>query len=108
MQQPWETDNCVAMKAHYTVYSIPQAAALWCGVPENQIDQIVRKPRNYHLQDMDGVYGYILPYHASNPEAGPSPKQLKMENYRMGEKTVSQFPLPIMLLMNADIFLAGI
>ncbi len=43
MKQPWETDNCAAMKAHYAVYSIPQAAALWCGVPENQIAQIVQE-----------------------------------------------------------------
>ena len=43
MPQPWETDNCEAMKAHYAVYSIPQAAALWCGVPENQIAQIVQE-----------------------------------------------------------------
>lgn len=43
MQQPWETDNCAAMKAHYTVYSIPQAAALWCDVPEDQVAQIVEE-----------------------------------------------------------------
>lgn len=41
MTNTWETDNCAAMKAHYAVYSIPQAAALWCGVPENQVEQIV-------------------------------------------------------------------
>ncbi len=41
MKQPWETNNCAAMKAHYAVYSIPQAAALWCGVPEDQVEKIV-------------------------------------------------------------------
>lgn len=43
MTNTWETDNCAAMKAHYAVYSIPQAAALWCGVPENQVEQIVEE-----------------------------------------------------------------
>ena len=43
MKQPWETDNCAAMKAHYAVYSIPQAAALWCGVPDDQIAKIVEE-----------------------------------------------------------------
>lgn len=43
MQQPWETDNCASMKAHYRVYSIPQAAALWCGVPETQVNKIVQE-----------------------------------------------------------------
>jgi hypothetical protein len=39
--EPWEEDNCAAIKALYAVYSVPQAAALWCGVPEDQIDEIV-------------------------------------------------------------------
>ena len=41
--KPWESDNCAAMRAHYAVYSIPQAAALWCGVPEDQVEEIVRE-----------------------------------------------------------------
>lgn len=43
MTNSWETDNCASMKAHYAVYSIPQAAALWCGVPEDQITQILQE-----------------------------------------------------------------
>jgi hypothetical protein len=43
MTNPWETNNCAAMKAHYAVYSIPQAAALWCDVPEDQVPRIVRE-----------------------------------------------------------------
>jgi hypothetical protein len=35
MDKPWENDSCAAMKAHYQIYSTPQAAALWCGVPED-------------------------------------------------------------------------
>lgn len=41
MSQPWESDNCTSMKAHYAVYSIPKAAALWCGVPEDMLDTIL-------------------------------------------------------------------
>lgn len=41
MSNSWETDSCNTMKAHYAVYSIPQAAALWCGVPDDQIKKIV-------------------------------------------------------------------
>ncbi len=43
MENDWETDNCAAMKAHYALYSIPQAAALWCGVPEEQVEKVVQK-----------------------------------------------------------------
>lgn len=41
MANSWEKDNCAAMKAHYAVFSVPQAAALWCGVPEDQISTVL-------------------------------------------------------------------
>jgi len=41
MTDTWRDDNCAAMKAHYAVYSVPHAAALWCGVPEDTIKQIL-------------------------------------------------------------------
>ena len=43
MSDSWKEDNCQSMKAHYAVYSVPQAAALWCGVPENTLQQIVNE-----------------------------------------------------------------
>ncbi len=42
MKKPWETDSCASMKAHYAVYSIPHAAALWCGVPEDQLSEVIQ------------------------------------------------------------------
>ena len=41
MERPWEADNCATMKAHYAVYSVPEAAARWCGVPEDMLREIV-------------------------------------------------------------------
>ena len=43
MPQPWENDDCAAMRAHYAVYSIPEAAALWCGVPEDRVRKVVEE-----------------------------------------------------------------
>ena len=43
MVESWKGDNCAAMKAHYAVYSIPHAAALWCGVPEEDIEIILEE-----------------------------------------------------------------
>jgi len=43
MKRSWKSDNCATMKAHYAVYSVPQAAALWCGVPEDQVAEIVNE-----------------------------------------------------------------
>ena len=39
--EPWGKDNCSAIKAHFAVFSVPQAAALWCGVPEDALERIV-------------------------------------------------------------------
>jgi hypothetical protein len=35
------------MKAHYAVYSIPKAAALWCGVPEDMLDTILSEVQQF-------------------------------------------------------------
>ena len=43
MNKAWEKDNCAAMKALYAVYSIPQAAALWCGVPDDQMESVLQE-----------------------------------------------------------------
>ena len=39
--KPLKEDNCEVMKALYAVYSVPQAAALWCGIKEDNIDEIL-------------------------------------------------------------------
>ena len=41
MTENWKDDNCAAMKSHYAVYSVPEAAALWCGVEKDQINEIL-------------------------------------------------------------------
>ncbi len=45
MANSWETDNCASMQAHYAVYLIPQAAALWCGIPEDQVPTILKEAK---------------------------------------------------------------
>lgn len=39
MDRPWENENCADIQAHYSIYPIPVAAALWCGVPPNMVDK---------------------------------------------------------------------
>ncbi len=36
-----QEDNCEVMKALYAVYSVPQAAALWCGIKEEDVGEIL-------------------------------------------------------------------
>ncbi len=45
MKNTGETDNCAALKAHYAGYSIPQAAALWCGVPEEEVVKVLEEAK---------------------------------------------------------------
>lgn len=37
MKKPWENDSCETVQACFSVYHIPVAAALWCGVPAEQV-----------------------------------------------------------------------
>ena len=41
MANPWESDSCDEVRAHYTFYPVPHAAALWCGVPAEMIDTVL-------------------------------------------------------------------
>lgn len=41
MKQPWESDDCADVRAYHTHYAIPVAAALWCGVPPDQVNTIL-------------------------------------------------------------------
>lgn len=41
MAATWESDNCEEVKAYYSVYYIPQAAALWCGVPAEMVEVLL-------------------------------------------------------------------
>jgi hypothetical protein len=41
MSDSWKEDDCTAITALYSVYSVPQAAALWCGVNEKELQQVL-------------------------------------------------------------------
>lgn len=43
MKQPWESDDCADVRAYHTHYPIPVAAALWCGVPPQKVDEILKQ-----------------------------------------------------------------
>lgn len=39
MKKPWEDDNCEQIYSYYTIYPVPVAAALWCGIPPNEVQE---------------------------------------------------------------------
>lgn len=39
MQNLWENDSCEHVKSYYTFYPVPIAAALWCGIPQVEIQE---------------------------------------------------------------------
>ena len=48
MQKPWEVDNCEHVQSYYTVYPVPVAAALWCGVPPNEVEEHLNVATQVH------------------------------------------------------------
>ncbi len=43
MSNPWENDSCATVQACYSIYHVPVAAALWCGVPPDQVNAELRQ-----------------------------------------------------------------
>lgn len=39
MKKPLEGDSCEAVQAYFTVYRVPVAAALWCGIPPTEVEE---------------------------------------------------------------------
>lgn len=39
MTKNWSEHGCDEVKAHYTFYTVPVAAALWCGIPEDRVHE---------------------------------------------------------------------
>jgi len=41
MVESWKEDSCADVKSRYSLYSVAHAAALWCGVTDDLIDQVL-------------------------------------------------------------------
>lgn len=39
MSKSWENDSCEAVQAYFTVYPVHVAAALWCGIPVEEVEE---------------------------------------------------------------------
>ena len=64
-KKAWENDSCEAVQAYFTVYRVPVAAALWCGIPVAELEE--------HLSQCQEVVKGILkhPYiHCLEPRVG--------------------------------------
>ena len=42
MSKPWEDDSCETVQAYFTVYPVPVAAALWCGISPAEVEEHLR------------------------------------------------------------------
>lgn len=52
MTKPWENDSCEAVQAYFTVYPVPIAAALWCGIAPAEVQENL----DMSTQTARGVY----------------------------------------------------
>lgn len=39
LKKPWETDSCEQVLSYYSIYPVPVAAALWCNIPANEVQE---------------------------------------------------------------------
>lgn len=52
MNKPWENENCDAIFDYYSIYPVPVAAALWCGIPGDQVNKYITESTVTHR----GIY----------------------------------------------------
>ncbi len=48
MKKPWEIDSCEHVQSYYTIYSVPLAAALWCGIPPSESQEYLDASTQVH------------------------------------------------------------
>lgn len=48
MTKPWETDSCEHVQSYYTIYPVPAAAALWCGIPPTEVEEHLNTATQVH------------------------------------------------------------
>ena len=48
MTKPWETDSCEHVQSYYTIYPVPVAAALWCGIPPTDVEEHLNSATQVH------------------------------------------------------------
>ena len=48
MRKPWETDSCEHVQSYYTIYPVPVAAALWCGIPAGEVQEHLSTSTQVH------------------------------------------------------------
>jgi len=50
--QAWANDSCEQVQSYYTLYPVPTAAALWCGIPAGEVQE--------HLQIAEQVHRAVF------------------------------------------------
>lgn len=48
MKKPWENDSCEQVQSYYTIYPVPVAAALWCGIPAAEVQEHLNTSTQVH------------------------------------------------------------
>lgn len=48
MENPWKNDSCEHIQSYYSVYPVPVAAALWCNIPPDEVQQCLKESTQVH------------------------------------------------------------
>jgi hypothetical protein len=111
MNKPWENENCENVYSYLSIYPVPVAAALWCGIPPKEIDQyleaaievtpaILRHPRVKCLEQRcivihDAITSGVLPVSRENGLAATDyvkPDRRRVSRQHLKEWILKNFP----------------
>lgn len=48
LKKPWENDSCEQVLSYYSIYPVPVAAALWCNIPANEVQEHLNLAEEVH------------------------------------------------------------
>ena len=95
MKKTWENDSCEAVQSYFTVYRVPVAAALWCGIEPGEVEEhlalstevargVLKHPYINCLEPRcraihDAIVTGLLPYSRENGKVVPKEEHVAPE-----------------------------
>ncbi len=113
MKKTWENDSCEAVQSYFTVYRVPVAAALWCGIEPKEVEEhlalstevargILKHPYINCLEPrcraiQDAIVKGLLPCSRENGKVVPTeehvaPERRHISRQHLKEWIADQFP----------------
>jgi hypothetical protein len=107
MKKTWENDSCEAVQSYFTVYRVPVAAALWCGIEPGEVEEhlalstevargVLKHPYINCLEPRcraihDAIVTGLLPCSRENGKVVPKEEHVAAERRHISDKPAFLF-----------------